>query len=251
MEPASQPNFHPPRDFTRPDPSLSTMMLITVEDPSLETLPEINAVDDALRRAANTWAQAVIVSSPEEGGALRRKIAGMQTDRHRLCCCRSHGSKIRSVTTDALRDGMLLAEYLRGWDPRAWPFCDRGLPSADKLLIQRKISGTSLLMVNMGAELPFKEIFARREKRVCNKSLRHMYLRLARSELLQCVGGIVTGGFTEKIVKTQFGVPRKEGVGDESDPWLNGHSHIVLFLYWMFSSRQRSPQTCRRRQKSS
>ncbi|MBB3527232.1 hypothetical protein [Rhizobium sp. BK456] len=76
MEPASQPNFHPPRDFTRPDPSLPTMMLITVEDLSLETLPEINAVDDALRRAANTWAQAVIVSSPEEDWLCAPKSLG-------------------------------------------------------------------------------------------------------------------------------------------------------------------------------
>lgn len=135
----------PLRDFTRPDKSQAAMMLITIEDLSLETLSEIHeiaikaiavlptehgrdrmALNDALRRAASTWPQAAVLASPEEDGFRAAKALGCGQVITGFSPVGPTARRLDILRPTAAGRGILLAEHLRSWDQKAWPFCNKG-----------------------------------------------------------------------------------------------------------------------------
>ncbi|MBB3320313.1 hypothetical protein FHT77_006232 [Rhizobium sp. BK181] len=143
----------PVRDFTRSDKAQAAMVLITIEDLSLETLPEMHeiaikaiavltaeherdrmALNDALRRAANTWPQAAVLGSPEEDGFRTAKALGCGQVITGFSPIGPTARRLDMLGQTAAGRGMLLAEHLRSWDQKAWPFCAKGsMPSNSAL----------------------------------------------------------------------------------------------------------------------
>ncbi|MGV1795166.1 MULTISPECIES: FAD-binding domain-containing protein [unclassified Rhizobium] len=135
----------PLRDFRDPDPSQPAMILITIEDLSLEGLPALGEMDikaisvlsaeyetdrlalnDALKRATNTWPRAAVLVSPEEEGLRAAKALGCSQIVTGFASVGPTAQRLDMLGQKAPGYGMQLAEHLRSWDQEAWPFCNKG-----------------------------------------------------------------------------------------------------------------------------
>jgi deoxyribodipyrimidine photo-lyase len=142
---SDMPPATPPRTYNRPDPSLSTLLLLTTEDLSLETVPELNglsvvaiaflpsetasdqtALADGLIRATRQWPDAAVLGPANAAAFSAAKGLGCGQVVTGFSPIGPTAARLECLRGQAADEGVLFAEHLRAWDRLIWPHCRKG-----------------------------------------------------------------------------------------------------------------------------
>jgi len=146
----------PARQATPPDPSATTLLLLTTEDLSVEHIAAVRALPvraiavlsagndwdkialaDGLKRAAGIWPQAERLDHlvPEDLISVSLS-AGCNQIVTTFLPVGPTASSLASLRPQIAREGLVLAEYVREWDRLAWPHCRKGFFALKQMIPQ-------------------------------------------------------------------------------------------------------------------
>lgn len=134
-----------PRPVVRPQPGVSSLLLLTTEDLSLETLSQINALSinalaflegdgeadaialaDGLTRARQQWPDAQVLGVLDADAIGAAKMRGCRQVVTGFAPVGPIAEALAALRVTMEREGLPLTERQRAWDVRAWPHCRRG-----------------------------------------------------------------------------------------------------------------------------
>ena len=134
----------PPRQPAKPDPSMPSLLVLSIEDLSPETVPQLHGLPihsiaflpgataadqvvlkDALARAQDRWPKAKChgALSPANLAEAAKDCAQIVTAFVPVGLVADGFGPLRQA---ALALGLPLREYLRDWDAQVWPHCQKG-----------------------------------------------------------------------------------------------------------------------------
>lgn len=141
----SVPVPSPPRPAQDPTPATPSLLLLTVEDLSLEAIPALTGADvraigflpgqgpadqqalaDGLARAAACWPAAGILGALDMPMLDQAAAAGCRQIITGFAPVGPVADRLAGFRLAAADRGLVLCEYRREWDSRAWPHCRRG-----------------------------------------------------------------------------------------------------------------------------